>query len=523
MWGRSLVGTQSPHGPGRQASSSLPSIRLLSTPLRLESWIKVVKAMIHDLTDLEPLLHQYDREKVLIGPLLNLWTNSSFRIFNIAGKSGKIHETIGLGFFELEIDAQRRRADIVAALEGCFGEVEIFDSQVEMAQMAHTLWANDETARFLATVLWESKPRPSRETSQNQNLAYPNKVTVLSGDRKSGDEEACMAVAPPDVIDLGPAHTSQSAGDQADPTRACDPTQISDPLYLRNLSDTDAFANPGTLAEPGSNLETVKNLPAAVAGSSVSKKYRLWALSGVAAYLALCCVVGFLIGTTVFTSFTGMRQTANEAILSRNAATSITAGNDPSQATGTVTHPIPAGSIGTANREAQLREAARVTSPSFLTSQPSVADGEADAAPFPGAQPSQKPSDQAPDEQLSQSPKAQGNQSDGSISLPQSSPPQTVKTQSSAAETAPLSIQEPPEVAPTQVFVSQASAQIMAGNDEPQLLPSDAATPKAPEALSTAQQRQASNLAIVPLPRPRPVVSAVSSELPRRRIGPLGE
>ena len=449
--------------------------------------------MIHDLTDLEPLLHQYDREKVLIGPLLNLWTNSSFRIFNIAGKSGKIHETIGLGFFELEIDAQRRRADIVAALEGCFGEVEIFDSQVEMAQMAHTLWANDETARFLATVLWESKPRPSRETSQNQNLAHPNKVTVLSGDRKSGDEEACMAVAPPDVIDLGPAHTSQSAGDQADPTRACDPTQISDPLYLRNLSDTDAFANPGTLAEPGSNLETVKNLPAAVAGSSVSKKYRLWAISGVVAYLALCFVVGFLIGGTIFTSFTSLRQTANEATSSRNAAALITGGNDPSQATGTATHPIPAGSIGIASREAQPREAVRVTSPSLLTSQPGVADSKADAEPFPGTQPSQKPSDQAeaaPDEQLSQSPKAQGNQSDGSISLPQSSLPQTVKTQSSAAETVPLSIQQPPEVAPTQV-VSPASTQIMAGQDG--LLSSDAATPKAPDALSAAPERQASN------------------------------
>jgi hypothetical protein len=445
--------------------------------------------MIHDLTDLEPLLHQYDHEKVLVGPLLNLWMNSSFRVFNIAGKGSKIHETIGLGFFELEMNAQRRRADIVAALEGCFGEVEIFDSQLEMAQMAHTLWANDETARFLATVSWESKPRPTRETNQNQDLADPNKVTLLSGDQ------------------------------------ACDRTQISELLHLRNRSDTDTFGNPRTLAESGSNLETVRNLPAGVAGSSVSKKYRLWALS--AAYLALCFVVGFLIGTTVFTSFTSMRQTANEATSSRNAAASLTAGNDPSQATGTVNHPIPASSVGTPNREAQLREAVRVTSPSLLTSQPGVADGEADAAPFPGAQPSQKSTDQAdevaPDGQLSQSPKAQGNQSDGSISLPQSSPPQTVKTQSSAAETAPLSIQEPPEVAPTQVFVSQASAQIMAGNDEPQLLPSDAATPKAPEALSTAQQRQASNLAIVPLPRPRPVVSAVSSELPRRRIGPLGE
>jgi hypothetical protein len=76
--------------------------------------------MIHDLTDLEPLLLQYDPEKVLVGPLLNLWTNSSFRVFSIAGKGGNIHETIGLGFVEREIEAQGRRADIVAALEGCF-------------------------------------------------------------------------------------------------------------------------------------------------------------------------------------------------------------------------------------------------------------------------------------------------------------------------------------------------------------------------------------------------------------------
>ena len=132
--------------------------------------------MIHDLTDLEALLHQYDPEKVLVGPLLNLWTNSSFRVFNIAGKGGKIHETIGLGFFELEIDARRRRADIVAVLESRFGEVQIFDSQLEMALAAHTLWANDETARFLATVSRESKLRPTRETGQKQNLADPDKV-----------------------------------------------------------------------------------------------------------------------------------------------------------------------------------------------------------------------------------------------------------------------------------------------------------------------------------------------------------
>jgi hypothetical protein len=475
--------------------------------------------MIHDLTNLEPLLHQYDHKKVLVGPLLNLWTNSRFRVFNIAGKSDKIYETIGLGFFELEMDAQRRRANIVAALEGCFGEVESFDNQLQMAQMAHTLWANDETARFLATVSWE--PPPTRETRQKQNLADPNKVRLLSGDRnnESRDEGACMAGAPPDVIDPRPMYAQQSAGDQDRPTLACDPTQISEPLYLRNLSDTDAFADPGTLAESGSNLEAVRNSPAAVAGSSVSKKYRLGALCGVAAYLALSFVVGFLIGTTVFTSFTSMRQTA-EATLSRNAAASITAGNDPSQATETVTHPIPASSVGTANREAQVREAVRVTSPSLPTSQPGVADGEVDAAPFPGAQ--QNPSDQAeaaPDEQLSQSPKAQDNQADGSISLPQSSPPQTVKTQFSAAETVPLSIPQPPEVAATQASVLPTSTQIMAGHDGPQLLPSEAATPKVPEALSTAPQRQAFISAIVPLPRPRPVVNAASSDRPRRREG----
>src|ERR1700736_6686503 len=105
--------------------------------------------MIHDLADLEPLLRQYDPGKVLIGPLLNLWTNSSFRVFNIAGNGGKFHETIGLGFVKVETDAQRRRADIVTLLESRFGEVQIFDSQLEMARVAHTLWANDETSRFL--------------------------------------------------------------------------------------------------------------------------------------------------------------------------------------------------------------------------------------------------------------------------------------------------------------------------------------------------------------------------------------
>jgi hypothetical protein len=476
--------------------------------------------MIHDLADLEPLLQQYDAGKILVGPLLNLWTNSSFRLFNIAGKGDKIYE-IALGFVESEIHAQQRRADVVAALEGRFGEVQIFDSQLEMAQAAHALWANDETARFLATASRESKLRPTREADQKQNLTDPDKISVPPGDRDNGsvDEGASRAVALADAIASALTHAPQSAGDQAEPTRACDPAQLSEPLDPPNVhasllysaltqdavglavlraSLTDTIANPGTVAESGANLQTVTNLPVAPAASSVSKKYLTWALSG--AYLALCFVVGFFIGTTVFT---GTRQAASEAITSRTAAQSITAGNDSSQATGTVTHPISAGSIGTANREAQPTDAAPVTSPSLLTSQPDAARAEAGGAPIPGAQPSQNLSDQtaaAPNEQLTQSPKAQGDQAGGSISPPQSSPSQTANTQSTAALTVPVLIPQPSEVAPVQVRAaptselksaqfSPASTQIMAAHDGPQLLPSEVATPQAPQASAVVPLR----------------------------------
>jgi hypothetical protein len=430
--------------------------------------------MIHDLTDLEPLLHQYDREKVLVGPVLDLWTNSSFRVFNIAGKGGKVHETIGLGFVELEIDAQRRRANIVAALESCFSEVQLFDSQLEMAQAAHALWMNDKTARFLATVSDESKSRPTRDNGQKQNLTDPDKFNVQ-----------------PD--DLG-------------------------------LSDNDAFANPGTVVESGWNLETVRNLP--VGRGSVSKKYRLWVLGGIAAYLALSFVVGFLIGTAIFRSFTSMRQSGNEATLSGNAAPSITAGDDSLQATGTVTQPIPASSIGTADHEAQPTEAVGVTSPSLRTSEPGVGGGEeAGAAPLPGAQPSQNPTNQAEAAPHEQSPKATpGDQADGSISPAPSSPSQTAKSESSApAETVPPSMPQSSEVTPDQVPVLPASTQTMAGHDGLQLSPSETATPQAPEASTIATEQHASISAIVPLPRPRPVVNAVPSGQPRQRIGPLSD
>ena len=169
-----------------------------------------------------------------------------------------------------------------------------------------------------------------------------------------------------------------------------------------------------------------------------------------------------------------------------------------------------------------MTEAVSVTSSSLLTSQSGVAAGNAGAAPLAGAQPSQNRSDQAEAAPGERSPRAQGDRGDGSISLPQSSPSQTAKTQSSAAETVPLSTPQPSEVAPAQALVPPSSTQIMAGHDGPQLSPSEAAAPQTPEASSIAQ-RDAPISAIVPLPRRRPVVTAVPSDRPRHRIAPLSQ
>jgi TPR repeat protein len=229
--------------------------------------------MIHDLANLEPLLRQYDPEKVLVGPLLNLWTNSSFRVFNIAGNGGKIHQTIGLGFVKVETDAQRRRADIVAVLHSRFGEVQIFDSQLEMARVAHTLWANDETSRFLATATAESKLQMTRKVDQDQSLNDTSKSSVPPSDRDKEflDEAARGSVA----LDAASAHAPLSARDQTQPTPACDPTQTHEPLNLSEVyasfpldgdsltfavvglkSSTEGVATTETPAETDANTET---------------------------------------------------------------------------------------------------------------------------------------------------------------------------------------------------------------------------------------------------------------------------
>ena len=217
--------------------------------------------MIHDLADLEPLLRQYHPEKVLVGPSLNLWTNSSFRVFKIAGNGGKIYETVGLGFVKVEADAQRRRADIVAVLESRFGEVQTFDSQLEMAQAAHTLWANDETARFLATATAESRLRPTAKVDQDQSLDDASKSSVLPSDRDRElvDEAARGSVA----LDAMSAHAQPSARDQAQATLDL-PIHANLPLDRDSFtfaavgleSSTETSASTETIAETEANTET---------------------------------------------------------------------------------------------------------------------------------------------------------------------------------------------------------------------------------------------------------------------------
>ena len=207
--------------------------------------------MIHDLADLEPLLRQYHPEKVLVGPLLNLWTNSSFRVFKIAGNGGKIYETVGLGFVKVEADAQRRRADIVAVLESRFGEVQTFDSQLEMAQAAHTLWANDETARFLATATAESRLRPTAKVDQDQSLDDASKSSVLPSDRDRElvDEAARGSVA----LDAMSAHAQPSARDQAQAT-------LDLPIHANLPLDRDSFTFAAVGLESSTETRVLKRL-----------------------------------------------------------------------------------------------------------------------------------------------------------------------------------------------------------------------------------------------------------------------
>jgi hypothetical protein len=356
--------------------------------------------MITELTDLEPLLGQYDAETVLVGPLLNLSINSSFRFFYIAGNGAPIYESIALGFCEAETDAESQRAEIIAKLKSRFGEVKILGSQLEMAREAHTLWPKEETARFLATAALEANLQPMSAAGQDE--ADERDVGGPPSDHGQYPDGVAArdSITHADAIDAGLTDGPTSARDQAQPVTSlhhaetpgplklpdanpsgplnCEPAVTPPPRHLaldnfalavfglKSSTGTGANSNAETAAtaEPVANTETVAKLPVKHAGSLGSIMYRLCVLGGVAALGS---------GLIILTS---TRHIPHETRPASVAAQSTTAdgNNDASQTTSAATIPVPPNPI------TKIDEAARLPEPAPITVPPSAPSPAADGA-----------------------------------------------------------------------------------------------------------------------------------------------
>ena len=317
--------------------------------------------MINDLLDLDGVLGQYDPGKVLVGPLLNLSINSSFRFFYIAGNGGKVYESIGLGFIEAPTEAERQRGDIVAKLQSRFGEVKVIDNQLAMAREANTLWPNEETARFLATTALEAKLQPTQVGDRDETPSTDGSVLPSNQCEPAIDEAAAEPMTLADAIDSvlvsGIASTLAQELSTSAPHRAVSPARLPDayetwPLnsdatvtpsrhaleqddvalaVLRLKSPRESGANT-EIATTAANAETIADRPVKESGRSRSMIYRLSALSGAAAIIAGIVVV------------MSTRHIAKEASQATGIAAVTTAdgANDRSRTTGTVILPAPA-------------------------------------------------------------------------------------------------------------------------------------------------------------------------------------
>lgn len=128
--------------------------------------------MITEINDFEQLLTQYESDRVLVGPLMSLPINASYRYFYLAGNGSKVYQSIGLGFLENESHGQKQRADIIQKLRARFAVLVLFDSHTEMARAVHTHWPTEETARVLTAAEREAKapcaPQADDETTCEQ-------------------------------------------------------------------------------------------------------------------------------------------------------------------------------------------------------------------------------------------------------------------------------------------------------------------------------------------------------------------
>jgi hypothetical protein len=401
--------------------------------------------MINDPTDLEPLLAQYDPGTVLVGPLLNLSINSSFRFFYIAGNgSKKIYESISLGFVEVEADAQSQRADIVARLENRFGEVQVLGSQLELAETAQALWPNEETVRFLATAALEAKLQPARAASRDQSLGSVLADAIASVSTHTPPSPRGQAQLRPDLqLATTPGQLSLPNANAGSP-RCGDP-----PLETHSALTRDDIA----LAVLGlkSSTETVAGPPVDGAKGSASILYALRAIGGAAALVAAMIVLA------------STRQTADEAQPVPTAAQFITVDhdNDPSQTAAAVTQSIPPNQIAKAKDAASQSKPAPIAVPRLPPAQtPEIARPATAAAPVSTPQSPPSPAASA------QTPAAH----DGS----QSPPSQVTSAQTPAAHDQPVP-DTPPSPAPEAPRVQAGAAAVF----EPQSPPSRAANAQA--------------------------------------------
>ncbi len=362
--------------------------------------------MITDLIDVEPLLGQHDPGMFLVGPLLSLSINSSYRYFYIAGKGSKVYETISLGFVELETTAQTQHADFIKKLESRFEQVLTFGSHLEMARAVHTRWPNEETAKFLAFAELDAKLKPTKMAGQQESIDDSSYGEVVLGDYR----KQLVGEMVPERVDHGKdidaisRHAPPSALDQAQPMPVSRPAQtlapssppiatlrqplggdhaVTEPQWHSGLSQDDIASAILRLKSPA-KLGGVSSLPVGGARSLTSILLR---------FCAVGCVAGLVVALVAWTIVRpGTWQVANEAAPTTVPAPSISVSPDKK-----TSQAATAGPPSSPNRppEAQVKpaeanEAALQAKPAE-TNEPTLqaAPAPAGVPPSPPSQPSQ--------------------------------------------------------------------------------------------------------------------------------------
>jgi len=318
------------------------------------------RGMSDDLIELEPLLAQYDPGEILIGPLLSLSFGSNFRYFYIAGKGSKVYGSIGLGFIELEDDAQRQRVDIIEKLKSRFRKAVILGSHLEMAEAVHKLWPNEETSRILELAALEPQPtKAGRDSSfgdhNNEVIASGEFLGLKAQERIGhGQHQNSVLVAGATLTDdqrpplaVRPHAESLAPSGLPNVTSSWPCTDRSTATPQERQSEHNQDAVPMAVLELLSLIpvDDVPKQPVAGGESLTSTAVRTDAAGGVIVMVAV-----LLAGMMVF--FSSTEQVADDTLLAGGRAplTTVNQDNGPSQSTGPIAKGNKSGpSVGSAS------------------------------------------------------------------------------------------------------------------------------------------------------------------------------